>query len=164
MAEDGDLISRADSLISPETAAGSVGQRDGSLRMRRRRSFLASATSADTRDAIARPTRPERDEDDLPVLTEVVALAVDPAEPEEPVTAPPSPPPAVDLLHLMDWQLRCELPALIEATLLGATDQLRQGIGATIATVLGDFLAQRGQLRLPLEDTEAVQQAPCDQA
>jgi hypothetical protein len=41
------------------------------------------------------------------------------------------------------------MPVLVEAALLTATDHLQNGIAATIAAVLHDFIEQNGQARQP---------------
>ena len=132
MTERSDIVERADSL------------------MRRRRSFVA--TSAATADHASTPMT--GDDDDLPVLTEVV--------PEggtvEPVTEHRSAPLdeaqvsllASEITHAIEQQLAFELPTLIEASLISASEELRAGITSTIEAAIGDYVARRKQLRLPL--------------
>lgn len=121
---------------------------------RRRRSFLASSGRAP--EPIAELPSLQSlvdDEDDVPVLTEIVV--------EEPA-AEPQPAPseeallsilASDLVHTLEQQLAIELPTLIEATLLNAQNELRDGINSTLDMALRDFLARRQQLSLPLEES-----------
>jgi hypothetical protein len=152
MAEDGDLIGRADSLINPEAATAAGDRRESSRRLRRRRSFIASNTPAEQPAQLTPPDR-AADDEDLPVLTEVVS----PAEAVPEATAADidtglRPMLAANLADLVDRQLRNDLPALIEAALGDAAEPLQRGLATTIETALRDFLTQRGQLRLPLED------------
>ena len=127
---------------------------------RRRRSFVAGIRRLeDPAEKTEAPTQPlpKLDDDDLPVLTEVV-----PEEQLIPVQAePPKSEPddeallaiiGDDLVHSIENQLAIELPTLIEATLLGAQAELRNGINSTLEMALRDFLARRQQLRLPLND------------
>ena len=144
---------------------------------RRRRSFLASKQSAFL-EADTPPTPPqvqsgalkdaskEKDEDDIPVLTEVVTG--DPATPP-PQSHPPHPPPdtpkpdlaasvdarleelAAQMAEAIGRQMAYELPTLIEATLLNASEDLRTGITATMEAALRDFNARRKQLQLALD-------------
>ncbi len=131
------------------------------LPVRRRRSFLA-APRFDSLEADTIPIATEKrtEDDDIPVLTEVV-----PADQDEPAalradeTAP-------DLSAIFDArleelaaqmaeaigrQMTSELPTLIEATLLNASEELRTGITATMEAALRDFSARRKQLQLPLD-------------
>ncbi len=160
MADDMDLLSRADSLIKPETAASSGDRRDSSRRIPRRRSFVASATG--TPDTLAR--RSASDDDDVPLLTEVVLPA--PAEPVETIDRIATKlrsTLADDLADRLDRQLARELPALLEATLVNAAELLQQSLETTIERVLSDFVAQRGQLRLALTEHAADKAASADQ-
>lgn len=159
MADDKDLLSRADSLIKPEGVANSE-RRESTRQMRRRRSFLASPTPSD----VERFARRSSEDDGLPLLTEVVV----PEEPEpeesvESIAAGLRPALAADLAKLIDLHLAAELPALVEASLLDAADHLRHGIEATITAALRDFIDQRGQLPLPLEDPDSSEAAAADQ-
>jgi hypothetical protein len=150
MAEDGDLIRRADSLINPEADPAGVDRRESSRRLRRRRSFIASV---DRPVKLTPPDRSGAEDEDLPVLTEVVSPAE--ALPEAKaagIVTGLRPLLATDLADVVDRQLRNDLPVLIEAALCGAAEQLQRGLATTIETALHDFLTQRGQLRLPLED------------
>ncbi|MEO8410378.1 MAG: hypothetical protein ABI478_07385 [Propionivibrio sp.] len=141
---------------------------------RRRRNFLANTTSiaqpvvappplaveledrSGDSDANEEREESEDNEDrDLPLLTEVVANEPAPAVPpanrlDEALLAAF----AVDLVRTLEQQLASELPALIETSLLDARIELRAGIGATLSRALRDFLAQRQQLRLPLEEPD----------
>jgi hypothetical protein len=163
MSDDSDLISRANSLINAD--AGTAGSsRESSRRTRRRRSFLATKAN-DTADVLSLPARAGGDDDDLPVLTEVV-LAARTTSAEEFVSHGDNLRPALaaDLAHLIDRQLSSELPILIEVTLRNAAEQLRLGIDAVIETAVQDFLAERGQLRLPLEHRVISDETVADQA
>ena len=144
---------------------------------RRRRSFLASKQSEFIEaDTLSTPPQPlpgaledaskDTDEDDIPVLTEVVTG--DPATPPQQPhpSQPPSEAPKPDLAAGVDArfeelaaqmaeaigrQMAYELPTLIEATLLNASEDLRTGITATMEAALRDFNARRKQLQLPLD-------------
>ena len=130
---------------------------------RRRRSFLATKPNnrleEDTVPAIS-------DEDDIPVLTEIV-------EPEEPTSvqaqaeealpeeeSPNASVPfdtqleelATQMAQAIGKQMAYELPTLVEATLLSASEELRQGITSTMESALRDFIARRKQLKLPLDE------------
>lgn len=132
---------------------------------RRRRSFLATRQSERPAapmpgPAPVIPAPPE--EDDLPVLTEVV-----PGEEAEAAAAPAAPPAppadavaefeacveelAAQMAQAIERQMACELPMLIEATLLNAAEALREGFTSTTEVALRDFLAQRKQMQLPLD-------------
>jgi hypothetical protein len=148
MAEDGDLISRADSLIHADTTAVGGERRTNPRHGRRRRSFVAS--TAERNDSEDVPAAAGED-DDLPLLTEVVPPAADAADRlPAAVTDALRPLLAGDLCRLLEQRLAGETPALISSALDSAGAQLRQGISAAITAVLDDFLAQRGQLSLPL--------------
>jgi len=148
MADDGDLISRADSLIKADAGAAPGDRRGNPHHGRRRRSFVAStAQRGDTDDTAAS----SGEDEDLPLLTEVVLPAADAA------AAPPiavedvlRPLLADDLCRRLEQRLASEAPALIASAVDSAGEQLRQGIASVIAAALADFLAQRGQLSLPL--------------
>ncbi|WP_300335779.1 hypothetical protein [Accumulibacter sp.] len=159
MADDKDLLSRADSLIKPEGAANSE-RRESTRQMRRRRSFLASPTPSDVERFAWRSS----EDDGLPLLTEVVV----PEEPEpeesvESIAAGLRPALAADLARLIDCHLAAELPALVDASLREASDQLRHGIETTLAAALRDFVGQRGQLPLPLEDPDSSEATAADE-
>ncbi|TMQ78200.1 hypothetical protein [Candidatus Accumulibacter phosphatis] len=162
MADDSDLIRRVDSLINAEAAAGG-DRREDARRPRRRRSFLASATPAESSASITpvTPSGNEEEDLDLPVLTEVVLPTPDvPAEDSAKLRETL----AADLAERLDRQLQSEMLALVEAALLTATDYLQNGIAATIETVLRDFIEQNGQPRQPIEEPARDQPALPDQA
>ncbi|MEF8700201.1 MAG: hypothetical protein V5B32_00950 [Candidatus Accumulibacter sp. UW26] len=163
MTDDSDLIDRANSLINADTAAAG-SSRESSRRLRRRRSFLAS-TTLEVTTLPALPGRPAGDDDDLPLLTEVVLPAL-PADAKSAGQVAPvrRPDLAADLVDLIDRRLQSELPALIDATVQHASDHLRRGIDAAVGTAVRDFLAERGQLRLPLEDPAADREDSSGQA
>ncbi|MBL8394949.1 MAG: hypothetical protein JNK99_09410 [Candidatus Accumulibacter sp.] len=152
MTNDRDLILRADSLINPE-AAGE--RRESARHTRRRRSFVASTTQREAADLAAQVSSPGSEEEDLPLLTEVVLPPSDLAEARdepESVKAILRPILTAELTSLLDCQLSSELPTLIESALQSAGEQLQHAINATITTAMRDFIAQRGQLQLPLEE------------
>ncbi len=136
------------------------------LPVRRRRSFLAARRS-DSLEADTIPIAAE--EDDIPVLTEVVTADRD----EDSATLAEEPAPdlsasvdarleelAAQMAEAIGRQMACELPTLIEATLLNASEELRTGITATMETALRDFSARRKQLQLPLEPPDPESRAP----
>jgi len=148
MADQDSIVDRVGALMRPESAGA-----------RRRRSFVAGVGRKDERAeqaGTAAQSSPTLEDEDLPVLTEVI--------PEEQLAPPPEPPKpeqddetllaiiAADLVHSLENQLAIELPTLIEATLLSAQSELRNGINSTLEMALRDFLARRQQLRLPLDD------------
>lgn len=152
MADDEDLLSRANSLINSDSGAVRGERRNNPRPMRRRRSFLASI-NADQVDSGQRFTRRGSDDDDLPLLTDIVVAAE--AEPEtsvDDIAADLRPTLAAELGQLIDRHLAAALPTLVELAVLEAAQHLRQGIEASIATAARDFVAQRGQLQLPLEE------------
>lgn len=156
MTDDQDLFRRADSLINSEAAADRLA---GRRRIYQRRSFVAAAV-ATPRTAPGDTTRTSRsDSDDVPVLTDVVLpilpvspAPVDPAKAvdKELLAAALRVTLAADLAEAIAQQLANDLPEIVAATLSVAAEGLRQEVAATIDRVLRDFLAQRGQLRLPL--------------
>jgi len=141
------------------------------LHGRRRRSFLAEKREAPL-DSDTVPAALDLEEDDIPLLTEVVSPEA-PVELEtpEPVESPVADPiiavearieelaadMATDMARAIAEQMAYELPTLIEATLLNAGTELRNGITATMETALREYIAQRKQLNLPLETTENTQ-------
>lgn len=139
MDDHSDLVDRADALMQPDGPAA-----------RRRRSFVAAPA-----EKAASTLLPANEDDDLPLLTEVIVA-------EEFLA--PSPPDrvdetllaiiAADLVHTLQQQLAVELPTLIEASLIGAQNELRSGINSTLELALRDFLARRQQLRLRLDDPD----------
>ena len=143
MAEQSDVVDRADALMHPEGS---------SLVGRRRRNFLATPTS---RVAPATMAKQAHEDDDLPVLTEVVSAEAAVSEDrtdrfdETQVTLLAS-----DIAHAIGQQLTDDLPALLEAALLNAGEELRAGITSTMETALRDFIARRKQLQLPLDEPE----------
>lgn len=143
---------------------------------RRRRSFIA-ARKNDGLDADTIPlTGPDEDlsstndlaaieanedPEDIPVLTEVVLPAAQ-AAPEEEMPHDFSAridarieQLATEMSQAIGRQLAYELPTLIEATLLNASEDLRDGITSTMETALREFIARRRQLDLPLNDPDA---------
>ena len=156
MADDEDLLSRANSLINPDSGATRGERRQVPRQMRRRRSFLASTASAEDAEGSTRLAGRNSEDDDLPLLTDVVLGAE--AEPEasvDDIAADLRPTLAAELTQLIDRHLAASLPALIEAAVANAAEHLRGGIKASITMAAADFVAQRGQLPLPLEEPES---------
>lgn len=154
MADNQDLVRRANSLIKPALDLAGGDRPEGRRRMRQRRSFVALAAVTDTADG-ERLRRPDGDDDDVPVLTDVVLAApAAPEEDEDRIAARLRTALAAELAELVDRQIASQLPALVEAALAKTADQVRQGMAATIAMALLDFQAQRGQLRLPLPEPD----------
>lgn len=134
------------------------------LQGRRRRSFLAMKREAPL-DIDTVPA--ESEEDDIPVLTEVISADA-PIEAEtvaqeelpgvDPMIALESriEELAADMARAIAEQMAYELPTLIEATLLNAGTELRNGITATMETALREYIAQRKQLSLPLDGAEDI--------
>ena len=142
MAENADIVGRADALMRPD--ASSFGSR-------RRRVFIAATVDKTT--SVSAP--PPAEDDDFPVLTEVVST--EPVVPEAPAVRDDEALLAIiasDLVHNLEQQLAIELPTLIEAALVNAQIELRSGINSTMEMALRDFLARRQQLRLPFEDPD----------
>ena len=127
------------------------------LLMRRRRSFVAAQPiRAEPIPEIPTLTTPASTlEDDLPVLTEVVSAEASVSEKRaERLDETEVALLAAEIAHAIEHQLAIELPTLIEAVLLNASEELRSGINSTMETALRDFLARRKQLRLPLDETD----------
>lgn len=143
MTEQSDVVDRADALMHPE----------GSSPMgRRRRNFVATPNGKAVPAALPKQAY---EDDDLPVLTEVVSAEAAVSEDrtdrfdETQVTLLAS-----DIAHAIGQQLTDDLPALLEAALLNAGEELRAGITSTMETALRDFIARRKQLRLPLDEPD----------
>lgn len=132
------------------------------LPSRRRRSFLATKRD----ESLEIDTVPNTvDEEDIPVLTEIVPEDIPADTPHEEPPEVPEPLEAdsiaavevrieelaADMARAIGEQMAYELPTLIEATLINAGTELRNGITATMETALRDFIARRKQLDLPLE-------------
>ena len=127
------------------------------LLMRRRRSFVAAQPiRAEPIPEIPTLTTPASTlEDDLPVLTEIVSAEASVSEKRvERLDETEVALMAAEIAHAIEHQLAIELPPLIEAVLLNASEELRSGINSTMETALRDFLARRKQLRLPLDETD----------
>ena len=140
MDEHSDLVDRADALMRPDGPAA-----------RRRRSFVAVTAHREETAGVLLPAN----EDDLPLLTEVVSAEETVAQTrpdriDETLLAVI----ASDLVHTMQQQIAIELPTLIEASLISAQDELRNGINSTLELALRNFLARRQQLRLPFDDPD----------
>jgi hypothetical protein len=120
---------------------------------RRRRSFVAAPSNL-TKAAPAYAL-PQHEEEDLPVLTEVVSAEAAVSEDktdridETQVTLLAS-----EIAHAFGQQLTTELPALLEAALINAGEELRAGISSAMETALRDFIARRKQLHLPLDEPD----------
>lgn len=158
MNDSSDVVVRANSFMSPD---GNPPEASGTPRTgRRRRSFLAAHRSH------AEPEKNDPqdiEDDDLPVLTEIVpASAPDAEAPEAQAAAQPIEEEqvlilAADIVHAIGKQMAYELPSLLEATLVNASEELRAGIASTMETALRDYIARRKQLALPLEEPGAEQ-------
>ncbi len=155
MTDSSNVVDRVDSFMRPDGNPSSGIPRSG----RRRRSFLASPRASEDDFPDTRPLAEE--EDDLPVLTEIV-----PSQEDEQELAPQTGPReldeeevahlAADIVEAVGKQLAYELPTLLEATLLNASEELRAGIASTMDSALRDYLARRKQLSLPLEEPDAI--------
>ena len=138
MADDGDLISRADLLLKADAGSGSGEQSDHPRPLRRRRSFIASTTPAATREtARGGATAPIAD-DDLPLLTEVVSpdqiiseSLLDVAGLRRTITS--------ELVQLLGSRLQQAMPVLLEAALRRAIDEWHEALAETIDTTLREF-------------------------
>lgn len=134
MSDTADVVDRANSLIS------------------RRRSFVATRPSQPEPPPVAVPL-PE--DDDVPVLTEIISAEEALSEADEiadrhdetQITLLAS-----EIAHAFGEQLANDLPALLEAALVRAGDDLRAGISSIMDSALRDFIAHRQQLHLPLEE------------
>ena len=136
---------------------------------RRRRAFVATPQGGilpahavmPKLEEVVLPAEAPSEDEDLPVLTEIVepepAVSETPAEEgfDEALVAIL----VADIAHAIEQQLAIELPTLIEASLLSVKEELRAGIGATVEVALRDFLTRRQQLRLPLDEPNAGEQA-----
>ncbi len=163
MADDSALIRRANSLLKAEAGAADANRREGSRGLRRRRSFLASQTPTNPPDKLAGTTPPSGGDDDLPVLTDIVPLAeLLPAESLESISARLRQALALELGQLIDQQLRKELPALLEAALEHAADQLQRTLCATAEALVRDFLAPAAPTRPPLADPGSSRKVPAE--
>lgn len=145
MTGDADVINRADSLMRTEAAP---------FGGRRRRTFVAAPVQT------MEPPEEQQsaDDEDLPVLTEVVITETEAPEPtDDHLDDTRFSALAIEIAQAIEQQMAFELPTLIEATLLNASEELRNGITSTIETALRDLMARRKQLRLPLgePDTDA---------
>ena len=155
MTDSSDVVDRADSFMRSDANPATADKpRNG----RRRRSFLAAPRAGESDFPDAPPLADE--DDDLPVLTEVVPLQRGTVHEAEPPTSPQEPDDdqiaiiAAGVVESVGKQLAYELPALLEATLLNASEDLRAGIALTMEAALRDYLASRKQLALPLEEPE----------
>ena len=112
--------------------------------LKRRRSFLAVRNAeADGSPRIA--PFPTVDEDDgIPILTEVVS-AEEEGEAKAPTMAANLEELVARMVRIIEQQMACELPTLIEATLLDVATDLRAGIASTVKTALRDFVAEQKQ-------------------
>ena len=128
---------------------------------RRRRSFLAASASSAGPFAELPAVETENEDGDLPLLTEIVPIEVAaPATSADRLDDARLSLVAGDLVHALEQQLAIELPALIEASLLNAQNELRAGISRTLNTALRDFLARRQQLDLPLGEAPQESLSP----
>jgi hypothetical protein len=183
MADNKEVLNRADSLMRPEGeraygssplgghpagAAQQIPLRESPLGGRRRRAFVAAPAPPAEGPATQRPrtesVMPKLEEidfaanlgiedEDLPVLTEEVSAEAAVSEAssdrfDETLVAIL----ISEIAHSIELQMKIELPMLVEASLMTATEELRAGISATMGVALRDFLARRQQLRLPLDE------------
>jgi hypothetical protein len=143
----------------------------------RRRSFLASRQD-EIPEAQIPPLKTEDDqpfpplfpiakeEEDIPLLTEVISAEkeLEAEEREAPVSGEASPVSLAasefdanisveelvkQMTEAIDQQMAYELPTLVEATLLSASEDLRSGIASTMEAALRDFLARYKQPSFP---------------
>jgi hypothetical protein len=168
MVDDNALIRRANSLLKGEAGAADAIRREGSRGTRRRRSFLAS--QAPTEPPAEPPaklagTNPAGGDDDLPVLTDIVLPAeLIPAESLESIGARLRQALAVEIGQVIDQQLRKELPALLDAALEHAADQLQHTLCAGVEALVRDFLAPAAPTRPPHADRGDSSKEPAEQA
>jgi len=135
-----DVVSRADSL------------------MRRRRSFVATATMPEAMDFdVPLLADAAAADDDIPVLTEVVLPeAPSPEQPRDRFDEKLAARLASEFAHALETRLAAELPTLVEASLAVLEADLRRGILDTAHDAIKDFLARREQLRLPLDGDDSA--------
>ncbi|GHU04087.1 hypothetical protein FACS1894158_03720 [Betaproteobacteria bacterium] len=114
-------------------------------------------------------------EEDIPLLTEVIPVGNEeaPVSGEAPPDSPVDSPTISEIIEAsevrevsvnveeflarmtkaINQQMSYELPTLVEATLLSASEDLRTGITSTMEAALRDFIARyKQQLRLPLDN------------
>lgn len=155
MADYSDVVGRADSLMRSE--GNPAGENSAPAGGRRRRSFLATAHASAEQMPVPLPAI---EEEDIPVLTEVVSVETAGTETEvsenrnEHFEETQIAILASDIAHAIGQQMAYELPTLLEATLLNASEELRAGITSTVDAALRDFIARRRQLRLPLDEPD----------
>lgn len=144
MADDSDLITRADLLIKSEAGAASDDRNDHPRPLRRRRSFLASTTAA-TRDTAGGNATTSIGDDDLPVLTEVVSpdqivteSVVDVSALRQTITS--------ELVQRLGSRLQQAMPALLEAALRRAIADLQEALAEAIAATLREFSEQEADV------------------
>ena len=132
------------------------GSGTSTMPLMRRRRFLAvrhaEADGSPIQTEEIAPFPAVDEEDDIPILTEVVAAEEEEEEEEEgeaetPVTAKAQTPAdleelAARMARIIDQQMACELPTLIEATLLDVVTDLRAGIASTVEAALRDFVGE----------------------
>ena len=156
MSDSSDIVDRDDSFI--RTNGNSPEANAAPRSWNRRRSFLASPRA--TIENTFQDTQPFTEDDDLPVLTKVVALKTPVADQTPPQTSTQALDEAqvallaTEIVHAIGQQMSYELPSLIEATLLNASEELRAGITSTMESALRDYIAHRKQLPLPLDTPE----------
>lgn len=146
MTDNADLLARADSLIRSESIPVASDPQEQRQRLSRRRSFIAATLAATPQDPQQEPFAVD---DDLPILTDVV---VPPAATDE-TTAIAAGLRAVladELADQIQRRMVAELPALVDDLVIRAGEALRERMQTTLAEAVDDYLAQRGQLRLPM--------------
>lgn len=112
---------------------------------RRRRSFVARQRDSQQTHTIAPLPVPD-EEEEIPVLTEVVPLE-DPLEDRIEQLAS-------QMAQAICEQMAYELPTLIEASLINAGKELRDGVTSAMETALREFITRRKQLPLPLDEPD----------
>ena len=150
MADDGDLISRADSLIKAE-AGTARDDRSGQARpLRRRRSFVASTASATNWEPESGDSTTPVGDDDLPVLTEVVLPDQIVAEPVLDVAGLRQ---ALfsEFAQALGNRLQQALPPLLEAALRRATDELQEALAESIDAAVRELPEREAEVPPPGE-------------
>ena len=139
---------------SPDEMAGSPP--------RRRRSFLANRTDQGLEPAVPVPSWPTAPvDDDLPLLTEI--LPGDEPEEDSVDTAGTDAPDAettvsddariqtlaAQMVQSLEDDIARELPALVDAALLGLTQELPEKLRSALEKALHEVITRRQQLALP---------------
>lgn len=150
MADDSDLIRRADSLLRAEAGTASDDRSVHPRPLHRRRSFVASTVAAAARETARGGATTPIVDDDLPVLTEVVSPDQIVAEPVLDVAGLRQTL-SSDLAEALGNRLQQTLPALVEAALRRVADELQHALAETIGAALREFPAQAADAPQPGE-------------